>query len=592
MGSLVAPRKRRVVGVLVGLLLAFSAASSVGCDVVQGFEHAGDALFPPVKTYLDAPGYRLVEGGYRQLVLVTSSELFVLARGSSEGDESLYSIRYASPAPCSIPNVGRYWAGGSIDVGQAWIAFFHDGGSRGLLSFSDTRCNVSSLSLPEAELPYARVTPRGADGEPQTDRLELLIRSAGRLLLVDPASTDEPRLLIEPADGLLAGIGKAEVNFVLSAGKLAAFDSEWNYLETFADGILSLTSLGDSLYFEDVNGIQKATPTTRDGELVIDVKVLAADACYLAFPAASRHWLGFFAPCADRRLTILDDNAHEYTHPDLVLDDPRALLLSPRPDLEGTPTPALDDVWAYYLKDIDYASGVGTVMVHAPDGTELTLGARGALERVQLDESTEYGFALVDLDGDTGRYVRWEPNGEVTELARNVLRDGTGESWADIMMDWDGDSGTLAQRVGRDLFPVLSGVPRRRYAYQDIHRRQALFSDFDGKNGTLSIGEPACSATASAPCTRQYYVPRVVARGVHHPGHAFLEESDEFLPGIGFLDQYDEEHQVGRFQYRNLELGFTSIVSEGVSDFVFAGNGMLYAVPYGEGAGIWLARAK
>ena len=27
-------------------------------------------------------------------------------------------------------------------------------------------------------------------------------------------------------------------------------------------------------------------------------------------------------------------------------------------------------------------------------------------------------------------------------------------------------------------------------------------------------------------------------------------------------------------------------------DFVFAGNGMLYAVPYGEGAGIWLARAK
>jgi hypothetical protein len=83
-----------------------------------------------------------------------------------------------------------------------------------------------------------------------------------------------------------------------------------------------------------------------------------------------------------------------------------------------------------------------------------------------------------------------------------------------------------------------------------------------------------------------------VARGVHHPGHAFLDETDEFLPGIGFLDHFDTKTGTGRFQYRNLELGFTSVVSEGVSDFVFAGNGILYAVPFGEGAGVWLARAK
>jgi hypothetical protein len=29
-----------------------------------------------------------------------------------------------------------------------------------------------------------------------------------------------------------------------------------------------------------------------------------------------------------------------------------------------------------------------------------------------------------------------------------------------------------------------------------------------------------------------------------------------------------------------------------VADFMYAGNGLLYSVPYGEGAGIWLARAK
>jgi hypothetical protein len=582
-----APRKRRAVGVLLGV----TALGALACDVVQGFQHAGDALFPPVKTYLDAPGYRLVEGGYRQLVLVTSSELFVLARNANSEDDSLYSIRYAVPEPCTIPAVGRYWAGGSVDIGAAWIAFFHDGASRGTLSFSDTGCHVSPLTLPDAELPYARITPRGPDGELDGTRMLLLVRSAGRLLLVDPASPDEPRLLIEPADGILSGIGKPGVNFVLSAGTFAAFDAEWNYLATFAEGITAVTSLGESLFFEDVNGIQKATPTVRGGSIAIDVEVLAADGCGLAFPAASRHWIAFFSPCSDRTLTILDDNAGERLQPELVVDDPRALVLTPKPGLSGTPTPALENVWAYFLRDIDYGAGVGTIVARSPEGTELVLGARGALERVQLDKDGEYGYALLDVNGETGRYVRWETDGTVTELATNVLRESTGVNFADLMVDWNGTSGTLVQRVEGELVPVLTRVPRRGFAYQDAHQRQALFSDFDGKTGTLSIGERACTPGAPS-CDREYFIPHTVARGVWHGSHAFLDERDEFLPGIGFLDLYDEEHEVGRFQYRNLELGFTSVVSEGVSDFVYAGNGMLYAVPFGEGAGIWLARAK
>src|SRR5579862_2712883 len=78
------------------------ALGSLSCDVVEGFKHAGDALFPPEKTYLDAPGYQLVSGGYRQLVLLTSTELFVLARSGDDADDSLYSIRYAVPGPCAI----------------------------------------------------------------------------------------------------------------------------------------------------------------------------------------------------------------------------------------------------------------------------------------------------------------------------------------------------------------------------------------------------------------------------------------------------------------------------------------------------------
>jgi len=572
----------------VALLAAFGA---LACDVVEGFKHAGDALFPSEKTYLDAPGYRLVTGGYRQLVLLTSTELYVLARGASESDDSLYSIRYAVPGPCSIPSVGRYWAGGSEDIGQAWIAYFHDGGNRGTLSFSDTSCHISPLTLPDAELPYARVTPRDANGEPETDRLLLLIRSAGRLLLVDPGSSDDPTVLVDSADGLITGVGKTNVNMVLSNGSLVVFDEDWHYLTTFADNVVSVAQLGESVYFEDANGIQRATPTPSGDGIVIDTEVLAADGCDLAFPSAAHRWIGFFSPCEAQTLALYEESTQRLTRPDLAVDDPRFLELLPDPNGPTPPVPELDDVWALFLRGIDYDSAIGTLVVRPPSGAELTVGDSAALERVSLDKSGAFGLALTNVGGETGDYVRWAADGTVTPLASNVLRDGTGESWADVMIDWDGTSGTLAQVNGGVLYPLLTQVPRHDFAYQDVHQRQALFYGYDGENGTLAIGQATCSP-GTEHCERQYYAPQPVAEGVHHPDHAFLDATADFLPGIGFLDQYDDEHGTGRFQYRNLELGFTSIVSEGVSDFVFAGNGMLYAVPYGEGAGIWLARAK
>jgi hypothetical protein len=575
------------------LVASLLGLNGLACDVVQGFKHAGDALFPSEKTYLDAPGYQLVGGGYRQLVLLTSTELFVLARGAKEDDDSLYSIRYAVPGPCTIRSVGRYWAGGSVDIGQAWIAYFHDGGSRGTLSFSDTGCHVSPLTLPDAELPYARVTPRDANGQPETDRLLLLIRSEGRLLLVDPASTDDPEVLVDSADGLLTGVGKANVNLVLSHGEIVVFDQDWHYLSRFGDGVSTVAELGESVYFEDANGIQRATPTLHDDTVGIDTASIAADGCNLSFLSSSRRWLGFFSPCDDKTLAFYDEATQTLTRPELSVEDTRALTLVPDPNGPSTPKPDLDAVWAFFLRDIDYNAGTGTLVAHAPSGAELTVGHDAALERVSLDKSGDFGLAITDVDAKagTGSYVRWEPDGTVTPLASNVLRDGTGETWADVMIDWDGTSGTLAQVNYGTLYPLLEHVPRRDFSYQDVHQRQALFYDYDGTNGTLAIGEPTCSPGTSH-CERQYYAPEPVAQGVHHPDHAFLDAAAEFLPGIGFLDQYDEAHGTGRFQYRNLELGFTSTVSEGVSDFVFAGNGMLYAVPYGEGAGIWLARAK
>ena len=569
-------------------VLAGLASSLTGCDVVQGFKNAGDALFPPVKTYLDAPGYRLVEGGYRDLILLTSSELFVLARSAKQSDTALYSVRYAVPNGCSIPEVGHFWAGGKIEIGAAWIAYFHDNTNFGTLSFADTRCRVSPLTLPDAELPKdTYITPPDGDAK---GRMQLLVRSEGRLLKVDPELASY-EVVAEKADYVLPGVGKGGVSVVIGDGRVQTYDRDWKYIDSFADGVTALAPVDGSLFVESPAGIQRATPVSHDGKPAIDLELISADGCKLGFPNWSQHWLAFMEPCDspprgdDPKLAILDLDTHETTYPSFTVDDPRALTLTVRAGTVEPPTPDAG-VWAFFLRN----DGTGTLVARSPDGKELVLGQNAALEKTKLDPTEDYGYALVSVSESVGRFVRWDFEGHVTTLGENVMRDSPNVSFADLTMDYDGTAGTLAQLVNGELVPVLERVPTQRFAYKDVNGRQALFSDFDGKNGTLSIGELAC--TPGTDCARQYYVPHAVARGVHQYSHAFLDETEAFLPGIGFLDQYDDELRTGRFQYSNLELEFTSIVSEGVSDFTYAGNGILYAVPYGEGAGIWLARAK
>jgi hypothetical protein len=74
-----------------------------GCDIVQGFQNASEAVFPTEKTYLDAPGYRIAAGGFSGLEFAGGTDLYLLARSSEPTDDSLYSMLYGDPKPCAIP---------------------------------------------------------------------------------------------------------------------------------------------------------------------------------------------------------------------------------------------------------------------------------------------------------------------------------------------------------------------------------------------------------------------------------------------------------------------------------------------------------
>src|SRR5688500_18795950 len=78
---------------------------ALGCDLVQGFQDAGDALFPEERTHLNAPGLRLVSGSYRDLRFASGDDLYLLARHLDAEDRNLYAMKYSKPRPCAIPRV-------------------------------------------------------------------------------------------------------------------------------------------------------------------------------------------------------------------------------------------------------------------------------------------------------------------------------------------------------------------------------------------------------------------------------------------------------------------------------------------------------
>lgn len=574
--------------------LAMATGLGVGsCNIVQGFRDAGDTLFPEVKTYLEAPGFRLVKGNFRGMSLVASSELFLIARPADEENTSLYSMRYADPKPCELRDVGRYWAGGSEGLGRSYIAFFPGGQNGGSLRFADEACHLSSYTLPAAELPpVALIEPRQPVTRANPPRKSLVLRSESNLVIL-AADAESSELLLERAGGVLSGVGPGffvhHLEKDTDISKVAAFDEQWEPLGTFGDGVVAWGVTGGKIFVEDGGGIFHVTPTVTGGHAQgYTVERFAEGACALGFPAPSQRWVTMYSPCDEQKLVLWDDREEKFV--DLGFEAvPWALRLlspvkTPRPD------PAKDALWAFFLRDMD-ASGFGTLVVRNLEAEEHVLGEHAALDRASVNEDDTYGYALTNVGPDTGDLVRWEPSGTTETLASGVLREGTGVSWAPLIVDWDGTSGTSAHLVEGRLERLLERVPRRHFAYTDIHGRVALFNEFDGESGTLSIGSPVCPAGASD-CTDKYYAPTPIARNVFHPRHDFLDKDEDFLPGIAYLADYDIETDTGRFEYRNLELGFTSAINEGVADFMYAGNGLLYSVPYGDGAGIWLARAK
>ena len=565
--------------------LAALLAVTPACNIVQGFKDAGDALFPPVKTYLDVPGFKLVEGSYRDLGLLTTTEPFIFARASNANDLSLYVMRFQAPRPCPIPDVTGWWADGTEDAPRTFVAYFDATGSS-TLHFSDTACRNYDLTLDDADFPSA-VTSKA-----------IIVRAAGDLLAVNPEAGTTAVLA--------SGVRSVDAgrHLVLANGELGAFDHDWALLGWFGNGVKRFVAAFGAIYFEDDDGIQRlrvsggSSPSASASQIV-------ADACDLAALPATPYLelLAFHAPCADRTLAVWDVDTQKKTELDLPAE-PRFLKVAvePRADFAaGThPNLAADPYWALYLTGVDADSRTGSLVVRTPAGEDLAIGDGAALERTELTAKSagagySGGFALLDSAAGSGRYVRFDDTGTVTDIASSVLRDPENPVWTRFVVGVDDDRANLAEVVNGKLITVARNVPRQRYAFAAAHPvpqfagKMAWIEDYDGRTATLSVAGPDTS-TGSVDDQRHepLYTSSVVARGVYPFRNGFMND----LPGLVYLTHYDAATQTGTLEYSNAELGFSAVASEGVADWVQPGSGLLYSVPFGAGAGLWLARAK
>lgn len=542
--------------------------AGAGCDIVQGYKDAGDSLFPEQSTHLASPGVRIASGHYRELRLVASADLFLLARDADDTTGKLFAMRYADPHPCEIPQVVRFNSTRDPTRSVPLLSYLKEEVGSGTLHFADATCKTYSLTFEGARLPVGE-TAAG-----------VVVWAGSDLWLASPETGSQERL----ADGVTQVINRVFGSgfAVVASDRLTVFDSTWTARGTFGDQVSAVLRTEQNLFYVDVAGVHRIVP---GADSQFHAELLVSDACSLA--TQDGVWLTLRSPCAGGKLLAM----REATGASFTLPfdaEPGQVQLVPARGSSGV-DPEHEPFWFFFLRSGDTDASQNTLFVRTPAGEEHALGAHSTLRQLRLIETAHetHGYALVDVVGETGRYIWWNPAGETRVLAESTMwRPGR------LIIDSDGTVGKLAVASGDRLLVLAEGVPWQAFEYQDTTREwTVLFHELNGLSGQLSVFYAGLDGLQATPPDQPFAPPELieVASNVTVVSTASL---NNVLSGVSYFTNFDLGTRTGRLEYRNLELRFTAGVNEGVSDYLVARDELLYSVPYGQDAGIWLVSGK
>jgi hypothetical protein len=200
--------------------------------------------------------------------------------------------------------------------------------------------------------------------------------------------------------------------------------------------------------------------------------------------------------------------------------------------------------------------------------------------------------ALVNADSDIGQVVRHTPAGDTVIIEAVSVNFSQG-----LLANFDvsrsvGDLYSPVQ-LGQTPVKIASGVPY-------VSRQQTIVTSENA--ATVSYGKATLTNASNAmgDLTLLRYPPtsadgpespRIIASKVPMLHYRFFE----YMNALTYTDEWDADKGVGSLNLYELDLDARTFISDEVREFqevIWPWVGVMYVVPDGDRAGIWVARAK
>lgn len=566
------PGCRFLCGAALGAAIAFnSLACNVGSKIGNGISDFGNHLANPDLITVGGPGVRVAEGNYASPLVdpwddngpvVVAFEFLsdgphLAMRPLNGGAGCDTGLAYSSIVRDKLDNLTQliaYSAGSDGDT---------DG--FGTVHFVDHQCQEYGQPVKSAKLPSILYE----------DPPGYLVQTRTQLLVVSPWSGTSS-VLAENMTWWDSWSDAEKSIAVIDGGHFKIFDAKHRQIADIGTDVTQMTRLGSNGAFLLVDGGVLRTYQSLSDTVPVEV---ARDACGASPDTGG--CLFYYSPCSSRQLQcyradapkpiVVDTDVQSLVSTRWSQDSKMATLYTKANTDDGS-----TELWLYRSDEDSH-------QLMVPKFAHLYGWSAPAAE---ID-------ALVNSDGEVGQAMRYTFTADPVLIADAVSANFS----QGLLANFDpklsiGDLYTPVQ-LGQTSEFVAEGVPYVKNQEVIVSPKNQATLDYGkamitGSDGTLGdltlLRYPLTSATGPAS-------PRVIASDVPVGRYRFFT----YMNALTYTDAWDIQNEVGRLNLYELDLEATTFISDGVREFLeifWPWEGIMYVVPKGDRAGIWVTRAK
>jgi|GEM_PF-2304836 len=541
-------------------------ACGVGDKIGNGIADFGNNLANPDLITVGGPGVQVAKGHYASpLVDPWDEDGPVIVAFEFQSDGPHLAMRpLQGGAGCNTGIAYSSIVRDKLDNLEQLISYSEGGDADGYgtVRFVNHQCQEYGAPIERAKLPaYLYKEPAG-----------YLTATRTQLLLVSPWS-NTVKVLVDDVSWWDWWSETEKSLAVIAGGHFKVFDGQLRQIADIGTSVTRVTRFGSSGAFLLTDGGALRSYASLSDTAPFEI---SSDACD-PMPDSSG-CLFFYAPCASRQLLCYKDETKTTIPIDTGVQslvstrsskDARIAILYTKPSADGS-----SELWLYTTGEQPklMLSRFAQLYAWSPPSNEID--------------------ALVDSDGVVGRAIRHTDDDDV-ELASQVSV-GFSEG---LLANFDRNTsvGDLYGPIQLGQTPELVAkgvpyVPNHDIIVQSKNEGtagygSATITGWDGRVGNLTLLRYPPSS-GDGPDS-----PRVIAEDVPLGKFRFFI----YMNAIAYADAWSRDREVGRLNLYQLDLDARTFVSDEVREFVeifWPWEGLMYVVPEGERAGIWVTRAK